>query len=69
MARQHMVPEGVEVVRNVPVLVIYYVNIRHMIVGNHLSMHLVHSIKYPGRKFLWFSLVRKVHQFVNRGIL
>ena len=40
---QPMVPEGVEVVRNVRVLVIYYVDIRHKIVRNHLPMQLVLS--------------------------
>ena len=54
---QRMIPEGVEVVRNVHVLVIYYVDIRNMIVRNHLSMQLVLSSKNPGRQFLWFSLV------------
>ena len=54
---QPLVPEAVEVVRNVRVLVVYYVDIRHMIVRNHLSMQLVLSSKHPGRQFLWFSLV------------
>ena len=66
---QPMVPEGVEVVRNVRVLVIYYVDIRHKIVRNHLSMQLVLSSRNPGRQFLWFSLAQNVLQFVNRGIL
>ena len=35
---QRMVPEGVEGVRNVPALMIYYVDIRRMIVRSHLSM-------------------------------
>ena len=66
---QRMVPEGVEVVRNVPVLVIYYVDIRHMLIHDHLSMQLDLSSKNPGRQFLWFSLVLNVQQFVNCGIL
>ena len=66
---QHMVPEGVEVVRNVRVLVIYYVDIRRMIVHSRLSMLSVLSSKNPGRQFLWFSLAQNVQQFVNRGTL
>ena len=66
---QRMVSEGVEVVRNVRVLVIYYVVIRHMIVGSRLSMQLVLSSQNPGRQFLWFSLAQNVQQFVNRGTL
>ena len=53
---QRMVPEGVEVVQNVRVLVIYYVDIHGMIVRSRLSMLLVLSSKNPGRQFLWFSL-------------
>ena len=66
---QFMVPEGVQVVRNVCVLVIYYFDIRRMIIGSCLSMQLVLSSKNPGRQFLWFSLARNVQQFVNRGTL
>ena len=64
-----MVPEGVEVVRNVRVLVIYYVHIRQMIVRSRLSMQLVLSSKNPGRQFLWLFLARNVQQLVNRGTL
>ena len=64
-----MVPEGVELVRNVGVLVIYYVDIRRMIVYSQLSMLLVLSNKNPGRQFLWFSLAQNVQQFVNRSTL
>ena len=66
---QRMVPAGVEVVRNVHVLVIYYVDIRRMIVHRRLSMLLVLSSKNPGSQFLWFSLAENVQQFVNRGTL
>ena len=66
---QDIVPEGVEVVRNVRLFVIYYVDIRRMIVHSHLSMPLVLSSKNPGRQFLWFSLAQNVQQFVNRGTL
>ena len=66
---QRMVPEVVEVVRNVRLSVIYYVDIRRMIVRSRISMQLVLSIKNPGRQFLWFSLARNVQQFVNRGTL
>ena len=66
---QRMVPEGVEVVRNVRVLVIYYVDISHMIVCCRLSMQLVLSSENPGRQFLWFSLVQNVSQFVNPSTL
>ena len=66
---QRMVPEGVEVVRNVRVLVIYYVDIRSMIVHCRLSMLLVLSSKNPGRQCLWFSLAQNVEQFVNHGTL
>ena len=69
MSPQPMVPEVVEVVRNVRVLMFYYVDIRRMIVRSRLSMQLVLSNKNPGRQFLWFSLVRNVQQFVNCGIL
>ena len=51
------------------VLVIYYVDIRRMIVHSRLSMLLVLSSKNPGRQFLWFSLAQNVPQFVNRGTL
>ena len=64
---QLMVREGVKVVRNVRVFMIYYVDIRHLIVGTRLSMQLVLSRQYPGRQCLWFSLARNVHQFMNRG--
>ena len=43
-----MVPEVVEVVRNVRVLVIYYVDICRMIVRGRLSMQLVLSNKNAG---------------------
>ena len=66
---QCMVPEVVEVVRSVRVLVIYYVGIRRLIVRNRLSMQLVISSKHPGRRFPWFSLARNVQQFVNHGTL
>ena len=66
---QRMVPEVVEVVRNMCVLVIYYVDIRRMIVHSRLSMLLVFSIKNPGRQFLWLSLAQNVQQFVSRGTL
>ena len=66
---QHMVPEGVEVVRNVRVLVIYYVEIRRIIVQSRLSKMLVLSSKNPGRQFLSVSLAQNVQQFVNRGTL
>ena len=66
---QRMVPEGVEGVRNVRVLVIYYVDIRRMIVRPCLSTQLVLSSKNPGSQFLWFSLARNVQQFVNCGTL
>ena len=46
---QRMVPEGVEVVRKVRVLVIYYVDIGRMIVHSRLSILLVLSSKNPGR--------------------
>ena len=64
-----MVPEMVEIVRNVRVSVIYYVDIRRMIVRSPLSTQLVLSSKNPGRQFLWFSLARNVQQFMNRGTL
>ena len=64
-----MVPEGIEVVRNMCVLVIYYVDIRRMIVRSRLSMQLILSSKNPGRQFLWFSLARNVSHFVNCGTL
>ena len=66
---QRMVPEGVEVVRNVRVLVIYYVDIHHKNVRNHLFMQLVLSCRNPGRQFLWFSLAQNVQQCLTRGIL
>ena len=66
---QRMVPKGVEVVRNLRVLVIYYVDIRHMIVRSRLSMLLVLSSKNPARQFLWFFLARNVPQFVSHGTL
>ena len=66
---QRMVPDGVEGVLNVPVLVIYYVDIPSMIVRSRLSMQLVLSSKYPSTQFRWFSLARNVPQFVNRGTL
>ena len=66
---QRMVPEVVEVVRNVRVLVIYYVDIHRMIVHSCLSMQLVLSNKNPGRQFRWFSLARNVQQFMNHGTL
>ena len=66
---QRMVPEVVEVVQNVCVLVIYYVDIGRMIVRSRLSMQLVLSNKNLGRQFLWFSLVRNGQQFVNHGTL
>ena len=66
---QRMVPEGVEGVRNLSVLVIYYVDICRMIVRSRLSMQLVLSSKNPGTLFLWFSLARNVQQFLNRGTL
>ena len=66
---QRMVPEVVEVVRNVRVLVIYSVDIRRMIVRSRLLMQLVLCSKSPGRRLLWFSLARNVQQFVNRGTL
>ena len=66
---QRIVPEGVEVVRNVRLLVIYYVDIRHMIVRSRLSMQLVISSKNTGRHFLWCFLAPNVQQFVNRGTL
>ena len=66
---QRMVPEGVEVVRKVLVMVIYYVDIRCMIVHSRLSMQLVLSNKNPGRQFLWFFLARNLDQFVNHGTL
>ena len=66
---QRMVPEVVEVVRNVRVLVVCCVDIRRMIVRSRLSMQLVLSSKNPGRQYLWSSLARNVPQFVNRGIL
>ena len=66
---QRRVPEGVEVVRNVRVLVIYYVDIRRMIVRSRSTMQLVLSSKNPGRQFLLFSHARNVQQFVNRGTL
>ena len=66
---QRMVPEGVEVVRKVPVMVIYYVDIGQTIVNSRLSMQLVLSNKNPGRQFLWFFLARNLDQFVNRGTL
>ena len=66
---QRMVPEGVEVVQKVPVMVIYYVDIRCMIVHSRLSMQLVLSNKNPGRQFLCFFLARNLDQFVNRGTL
>ena len=69
MSIQRMLPEGVEVVRNVRVLLIYYVDIRYMIVRNHFSMQLVLSSTNLTRRFLRFSLVRNVQQFVNRGTL
>ena len=53
---QRMVPEGVEVVRNVHVLVIYYVDIRRMIVHSRLSMLLVLSIKNQADNFYGFVL-------------
>ena len=64
-----MVLEGVEVVRTVRILVIYYVDIRRMIVGSRLSMQLVLSSKNPGRQFLYVSLSQNVQQFGNRGTL
>ena len=66
---QRIVPEGVEVVLTVPVLVIYYVAIRHMIVRSRLSMQFVLSSKNTGRHFLWCFLTRNVQQFVNRAAL
>ena len=66
---QRMVPEGVEEVRNMHVLVINYVYICRMIVRSCLSMQLVPSSKNPGRQFLRFSLARNVQQFVNRGTI
>ena len=66
---QRMVPEGVEVVQNLRVLVIFYVHIRRMIVHSPLSMLLVLSCQNPARQFLWFSLAQNVQQFVNRGTL
>ena len=69
MSMQGMVPEVVEVVRKVRVLLIYYVDIRRMIVRSCLSMQLVLCSKNPGRQFLWFSLPQNVRQFVNPGTL
>ena len=66
---QRMVPEGVEVVRKVPVMVFYCVDIRRMIVHSRLSMQLVLSNKNPGRQFLWFFLARNLDQLVNRCTL
>ena len=66
---QRMLPEVVEVVRNVRVLVIYYIDIRRMIVHSCLSMQFVLSSKNAGRQFLWFSLAQNVQQFVNCGTL
>ena len=66
---QRMVPEVVEVVRNVCGLVIYYVDIRHMIIRSRLPTRLVLSSKNPGRQFLWFFLAQNVPQFVNCGTL
>ena len=66
---QRMVSEGVEVVQNMHVLVICYVDIRRMIVHSRLSMRLVLSSKNPGRQFLSLSLAQNVLQFVNRGTL
>ena len=47
-----MGPHVVDVVRNVYVLVIYYGDIRRMIVRSLLSMQLFLSSKNPGRQFL-----------------
>ena len=66
---QRMVPEGVEGVRNVRVLVIYFVDIRRMIVRGRLSLQFVISSKNPGKEFQWFSGARNVQQFVNCGTL
>ena len=54
-----MVPEWVEVVRNVRVLVIYYVEICHMIVRSRLSMQLVLSSKKSRQTiFMFFSCLK-----------